>query len=347
VLRAHFFRTVTSAAVLATVGSLLIATPSGASITLLAAPVFPSALATNVPLVRLHFNHPVTASELPRLVTSPALTVQWQQIGAREVQAVTKSELVPDSTYLINAPTRLRCTPVCYTVTHVHRSITASSSELWLQELLAKLNYLPVTFTPAVSPSPRTAFVPGSFNWKYPAMPAEFKAMWRVGGSSLILTAAIKRFQSEHSFDVTGYMDAETWIALLSDAQKLKVNATPYDYVYVSQNLPETLSLYRNGKVIFTTYVNTGIAAAPTESGTYSVYVRYLTTTMSGKNPNGTPYSDPGIPWVSYFHGGDALHGFLRSSYGWPQSLGCVEMPYNDARVVYKYTPIGTLVTVS
>ncbi len=52
---------------------------------------------------------------------------------------------------------------------------------------------------------------------------------------------------------------------------------------------------------------------------------------MSGYNPDGSYYSDPGIPWVSYFNGGDALHGYIRGAYGYPQSLGCVEMPYNEA----------------
>ena len=68
---------------------------------------------------------------------------------------------------------------------------------------------------------------------------------------------------------------------------------------------------------------------------------------MTGTNPDGSHYSDPGIPWVSYFNGGDALHGFVRSSYGFPQSDGCVEMPPDHAEVVFPYTPIGTLVTVS
>ena len=49
---------------------------------------------------------------------------------------------------------------------------------------------------------------------------------------------------------------------------------------------------------------------------------------------------------MSYFHGGDALHGFIRPGYGYPQSLGCVEMPPANAGVVYPYTPLGTLVTV-
>jgi lipoprotein-anchoring transpeptidase ErfK/SrfK len=68
---------------------------------------------------------------------------------------------------------------------------------------------------------------------------------------------------------------------------------------------------------------------------------------MSGTNPDGSHYSDPGVPYVSYFNGGDALHGFLRSQYGSPQSLGCVEMSYSDAARVYPFTPIGTLVNVA
>jgi lipoprotein-anchoring transpeptidase ErfK/SrfK len=96
-----------------------------------------------------------------------------------------------------------------------------------------------------------------------------------------------------------------------------------------------------------TALVNTGIPAAPTATGTYPVFEHLPVTTMSGTNPDGSHYSDPGIPWVSYFNGGDALHGFIRPGYGYPQSLGCVEMTYADAGKVYPYTPIGTLVDVT
>ena len=85
----------------------------------------------------------------------------------------------------------------------------------------------------------------------------------------------------------------------------------------------------------------------PPPTGTFPVYVRYQVTTMTGTNPDGSKYSDPGIPWVSYFNGGDALHGFVRGSYGFPQSDGCVEMPPANAAVVFPLTPIGTLVTVA
>ena len=68
---------------------------------------------------------------------------------------------------------------------------------------------------------------------------------------------------------------------------------------------------------------------------------------MKGTNPDGSTYDDPNIPWVSYFTGGDALHGYVRASYGFPQSDGCVEMPVANAAIVFPDTPLGTLVTVS
>ncbi len=107
------------------------------------------------------------------------------------------------------------------------------------------------------------------------------------------------------------------------------------------------MTLYENGKETFTTLANTGVSDAPTADGTYPVYLRFTTTTMSGVMPDGKTYHDTGIPWVSYFNGGDALHGFIRASYGYPQSLGCVEMPFAEAGVLWPHTPIGTLVTVA
>jgi lipoprotein-anchoring transpeptidase ErfK/SrfK len=68
---------------------------------------------------------------------------------------------------------------------------------------------------------------------------------------------------------------------------------------------------------------------------------------MQGTNPDGTHYNDPGVPWVSYFNGGDAVHGFLRGSYGSPQSLGCVELPYAAAATAFQLMNYGTLVTVT
>ena len=52
-------------------------------------------------------------------------------------------------------------------------------------------------------------------------------------------------------------------------------------------------------------------------------------------NPDGSRYSDPGVRWVAYFNGGDAVHQFPRPGYGYPQSLGCVELPSSTAESIW------------
>ena len=86
--------------------------------------------------------------------------------------------------------------------------------------------------------------------------------------------------------------------------------------------------------------------AAPTALGTFPVFEHIPVGRMSGTNPDGSHYDDPGIRWISYFHRGEALHAFNRNSFGTPQSLGCVELPLASAAKVWPYTPIGTLVTI-
>lgn len=186
----------------------------------------------------------------------------------------------------------------------------------------------------------------GHYVWRFPNLPGAFKTNWKVGTLNVILKGALMRFQAQHNLPVTGNMDGASWLSLVTAALRHQYSNETYNVVIVNRALPQRLWLYRNGKQSFSSAVNTGISVAPTATGTYTVYLRYAVTTMSGTLPDGKPYHDTGIPWTSYFNGGDALHGFIRSTYGWPQSLGCVEMPFQDAKVLWPYTPLGTLVTV-
>ena len=120
----------------------------------------------------------------------------------------------------------------------------------------------------------------------------------------------------------------------------------PYDYLVVSENLPESLVAWQDGRAVYETPVNTGVSGAWTATGTFPVYERFVTTTMSGTDPDGYHYVVSGVPWVAYFNGGDAVHGYWRASFGWPQSNGCIELPVPNAQVVWAMDPIGTLVTV-
>jgi lipoprotein-anchoring transpeptidase ErfK/SrfK len=318
---------------------------SGAMMTRVSATV-PSTLAANLPVLRLHFNVPTKARKLPALVIRPALATQWQQIGPRDVQAVATSSLHPSTTYTFNTPTLMRCAKTCAFTATRPRVASVSTNLTWEAQLLAELNYLPLTFTPGTNQSTPSLQVNGTFTWAYPNLPTTLSSQWRLGTDNIVLQGALRAFQSQSNIPVTGEADATTWSDLLSAVTANRVDPATYNYVEVSESSPETLTLYVAGHVKFRTLVNTGISVAPTATGTYPVFSRFVSGTMSGTNPDGTHYDDPGIPWISYFNGGDALHGFLRSSYGYPQSLGCVEMTYASAKVVFPYTPIGTLVTV-
>jgi lipoprotein-anchoring transpeptidase ErfK/SrfK len=225
----------------------------------------------------------------------------------------------------------------------------AAGSMLRLQQLLAELGYLPLSFTaaaPVTSSAQEGNDQIGSFSWRWVDQALALSTLWTPGTENIITKGAVMNFEAQHGLKTDGVAGPQVWSDLLADVQSGQGDALSYNYVVVSKARPETATVYDNGTSVYTTVVSTGVAAAPTESGTWPVFLRYTVTTMSGTNPDGSKYVDPGIPWVSYFHGGDALHGFIRHSYGFPQSVGCVEIPPANAKVVFPLTPIGTLVTV-
>ncbi len=306
----------------------------------------PATLTATMPIVRLHFNAVVSASRLPRLVVRPALSTKWQQIGPRAVQAVATSKLRPQVKYVIETPSTMSCASTCHFDTLRSLSTNIATNVTWEEQLLAETNYLPLSFTPSVQNADPGSQEPGTFTWSYPQLPTTLSSQWRVGVDNVLVTGALMAFQNANNLPTTGVADPTTWNDLVNAAEAGQVDAQSYNYVSVSETQPETLTLYVAGVSTFHTLVNTGISVSPTALGTFPVYLRYTSQTMSGTNPDGSHYSDPGIPWISYFNGGDALHGFIRYSYGWQQSLGCVEMPFASAKTVWPYTPIGTLVSV-
>jgi peptidoglycan hydrolase-like protein with peptidoglycan-binding domain len=232
----------------------------------------------------------------------------------------------------------------------------ADGSMLRVQQLLAQLGYLPLRWTatdvaaPVSTPAAQleAAMSPpsGTFAWRYARLPKELRSLWAPGRLNLLTRAALMRFEDAHGLPADGLATPAVWRALFADAIAGKRNTGGYSYVLVHESLPEVLTVWHNGKVVVTSPGNTGISQAPTATGTYPVFEHIPVGTMSGTNPNGSHYDDPGVRWISYFHGGDAIHAFYRASYGTPQSLGCVELPASAAETVWPYTPVGTLVTV-
>ncbi len=228
-------------------------------------------------------------------------------------------------------------------------------SELRVQQILAQLGYLPLRFhaahsiprTPAAELAAAVSAPAGHFTWQYAATPASLRALWTPGEDGVITRGALMAFERDQGLTTDGLAGPAVWAALVKAAIANHRQTFGYTYAMVQRALPQSLAIWHNGRIVVRTPANTGVPAAPTDPGTYPVFEHIASATMTGTNPDGSHYSDPGVPWISYFNGGDALHGFPRGSYGVPQSVGCVELPIGAAAKVWPYTPVGTLVNVA
>jgi hypothetical protein len=239
---------------------------------------------------------------------------------------------------------------------------TAPYSVTRLAELLSQLGYMPMSWQQPYmgmratsSPLPATSLAgeqtlaydpPDGVFTMQPGYPASLAGLWQPGSYNVIVQGAVMAFQSQHNLNINGDVTGALWTALFQAAMGGQDNANGYTYAVANQVDPETLTIWHNGQVVETSPTNTGIPDSPTVNGTFPVYLRFLNTIMSGTNPDGSHYADP-VSYVSYFNGGDAVHYFPRGSYGFQQSLGCVELPLAQAQQAYPLLTYGSLVTVT
>ena len=190
---------------------------------------------------------------------------------------------------------------------------------LRLQQLLAQAGYLPLRWSPAadpVTPTARTELAAtaeppaGRFHWRYENTPHELHALWQTGKWNEIVRGAVMMFEDTHDLDVDGFVGPKVWSALLADTIAGRRRTDGYSYVYVHRNVPQSLTLWHNGQTILRSPGNTGVPAAPTQLGSFPVFEHIPIGTMSGTNPDGSHYNDPGIRYISYFNHGDAIHAF-------------------------------------
>ena len=302
--------------------------------------------------VSVTFSSPIDAGS-PHPTLTPDVGGTWVRTSPTVLQYDLSGPFVPSEPETLTIPGGaggIRGThgAELASTTTVQFSI-AVGDETRLQQLLAELDYLPLSFTPTGTTAPADAALPqpGSFAWRWSTLPASLTSQWTAGQADEITKAAVMAFENVNNLTVDGEAGPEVWSTLLTDVAAGKTNPNPYTYVFVTKVLPENLTAYVNGVAQFVGIpVNTGAPGADTQDGTFAVFEHVKASDMKGTNPNGTKYNDPDVPWASYFNGGDALHGFVRAQYGFPQSNGCVEMSVADAGALWPYTPIGTLVTV-
>ena len=332
--------------------------PAGASASAVVQPAAGTSITPATP-IRLSFSAPVAKVLGTRTPTlSPTTSGNWKQVSARAIEFTptgygyglntTVQVVLPDGVRLVGGQSA-NASSASWTV--------PNGSLIRAQQLLALLGYLPVNYKykhrrVARNPSAQEAAAvdppAGRFVWRYKNTPDQLKAQWQPGEDGVVTKGAIMMFESDHGMTSDGILTPAVWKALIDTAVAGKKSGFGYSFAMVHEaDSGETTTLWHNGKTIITTPANTGVGGADTPLGTYPVFEHLESTTMSGTNTDGSTYVDPGVLWVSYFNGGDALHYFDRASYGSPQSNGCVEMPLAAAAKIWPYTPVGALVDVS
>ncbi len=326
------------------------ASPTGRRTTLTHLPLTGVADGTRGVAIRLNG---VPAIDTPRPKLTPHTAGHWTTFGDYEFFRPA-STLEPCASYTLTIPAD--------TAAAGHRRLGHSRSFSFkvacpgiaaVQQALARLNYLPYSlhgFVGASSVKPltraqaaRRAFVlpDGVLRRNVRGAPP-----LTIGSVDPATTGAMEVFEEDHGLPLGTVPTQQLWTELLADETLAKRNPRPYTWVTVTETIPETLEVHENNRIALSTPANTGVPGAATQQGIFPIYVRYVATTMIGTNVDGTHYDDPGVPWVNYFNGGDAVHGYVRPTYGVPQSNGCVELPIATAQTVYGMLQVGDLVIV-
>lgn len=112
----------------------------------------------------------------------------------------------------------------------------------------------------------------------------------------------------------------------------------------------QTLTAYDGDEIFMQELVSTGLDDTPTPAGTFSIFRKTPSRYMQGPIPGVSEqeYDLPGVPWNLYFtYDGAVIHGaYWHNNFGRQWSHGCVNLSLENARKLYEWADIGTIVSV-
>lgn len=309
--------------------------------------------------VSVTFSAPLApSSPMPSL--SPEGAGTWTRSAPNKLTFRPRLPFVPLSSLTLTVPGG-RSGVAGSDGSHLARSVRTSfqvrdGTVLRLQQVLSLLDYSPLAWAPLGKAIPATAtaaqleafYKPpaGTFSWRQAGWPAQLTSLWRRGKFNVMTAGLVMEFQADHLLTPDGHTTAGLWADLLHALAVHDVNTGGYDFALADKTPPESLAIWKDGKVVLKSPANTGVGGAATPDGVFPVFARYRSQVMKGTDPlTGTHYADP-VQYVAYFHHQDAVHYIYRADYGIPQSLGCVELPLAQAAKAWPYLAYGTLVAV-
>jgi len=142
----------------------------------------------------------------------------------------------------------------------------------------------------------------------------------------------------------TYYVPA-TAMRLITAAEFLPLAPQVTDKRVIINTTEETITALEYGRPVFTTRISSGVSFGEgkdfrTPLGDYEVYKKRPSRHMAaGDGAADDAYDLPGVPWVSYFNGGIAIHGtYWHNDYGHAWSHGCINLLSQDAKWFYRWT---------
>lgn len=119
--------------------------------------------------------------------------------------------------------------------------------------------------------------------------------------------------------------------------------AAGMDKRWIAVSLSEQrLWAYEGMRLVQQFEVSTGAADSQTKPGTFRIYSKSKSANMDSQD-----YDVPAVPYVLFYDKDYAFHGaYWHDAFGTPVSHGCVNLRVDDARWLFEWAEVGTVVLI-
>jgi len=103
----------------------------------------------------------------------------------------------------------------------------------------------------------------------------------------------------------------------------------------------QLVTAFEGEKLVFSQRCSSGVRGTDTPKGEFRTYHKGPSVHMTNQGDAiENIYNLPGVPWCAFFTGaGNAFHGtYWHNDYGRPRSHGCVNLPSEAAKFIYRWT---------
>jgi hypothetical protein len=103
----------------------------------------------------------------------------------------------------------------------------------------------------------------------------------------------------------------------------------------------QMVTAFEGDTMVFSSRCSSGSKGTRTPTGDFFTYHKGPSVHMNNQDEDTKNHYDlPGVPWCSFFTGyGNAFHGtYWHNDYGRPRSHGCVNLPSEDAKWIYRWS---------